>query len=236
MASATIGSSNNVFHRLNAFRERHGTKGAIYKTLDVVLHKAFRAYVHAVVWLDVKSLSEMAPPDPQFTFRFLTADEVESYAKDPIYFIDPTLADAIRSGHELCFAALAGDRLAAFGCYTLQSVPPEQAAGAAMSFPTDVAYMSYGYTHPDFRGARLHGLVMGLALQEMANRGITKLVSIVAWTNWASLKSCNRLGYLNLGNMITVGGRKGAIGAYPKAAKKLGVRFGRKAAKRAEAE
>ena len=34
-------------------------------------------------------------------------------------------------------------------------------------------------------------------------------------------------------NMITVGGRKRAVGVYPKAAKQLGVRFGRKAAKRA---
>ena len=183
------------------------------------------------MWLDIKSLAEMAPPDPQFTFRFLTADEVAMYAEDPTYYIDASLADGVRSGHELCFAALAGDRLAAFGCYTLGFVGPEQAAGAAMSFPSDVAYMSYGLTHPDFRGARLHGLVMGLALQQLSKQGITKLVSIVAWTNWASLKSCWRLGYIDVGNMLTVGGRKRAVGLYPKAAKQLGVRFGRNAAK-----
>jgi len=135
----------------------------------------------------------------------------------------------VRNGSEACFAALAGDRLAAFGCYTFCYVPPQQAAGAAMSFPADVAYMSYGLTHPDFRGARLHGLVMGLALQEMAKRGVTKLVSIVGWTNWASLKSCWRLGYINVGNMVTIGGKNRAVGFYPKAAKALGVRFGRQA-------
>jgi hypothetical protein len=70
---------------------------------------------------------------------------------------------------------------------------------------------------------------MGLALQQLAHRGITKLVSIVAWTNWASLKSCWRLGYQNLGNMTTIGSKHRAIGLYPKAAKKLGVRFGSKA-------
>jgi hypothetical protein len=233
MAITLTSSSNSVFHRLNAFRERYGAKGAIYKSIDVVLHKAFRASVHAVVWLDLKSLAEMAPPDPQFTFRFLSADEVEAFAGNPSYYIDPTLAEGVRSGHEHCFAAFAGDRLAAFGCYTLELVPPEQAAGAAMSFPSDVAYMSYGFTHADFRGARLHGLIMGLALQELAKRGITKLVSIVAWTNWASLKSCYRLGYSNLGNMITIGGKSRAVGMYPKRAKQLGVRFGRKAMKRA---
>jgi hypothetical protein len=232
MTVSISASADNVFQRLNAFRERYGTTGAIYKFLDVVLHKAFKTSVHAVVWLDLKSLAELTPPDPQFTFRFLTDDEVETYAKDPTYYIDAALADAVRSGRELCFAALAGDRLAAFGCYTVGYVKPEQAAGAAMSFPSDVVYMSYGFTHPDFRGARLHGLVMGLALHELANYGITKLVSIVAWTNWASLKSCYRLGYVNLGNMITIGGLKRAVGVYPRAAKRLGVRFGHRAAKR----
>lgn len=70
---------------------------------------------------------------------------------------------------------------------------------------------------------------MGLALQQLAERGITKLVSIVAWTNWASLKSCDRRGHIRLGNMIAFGSRKRARGLYPKAAKQLGVRFGRKA-------
>src|SRR6476659_2241573 len=231
MGSQAIASRSSIVDRLNAFRERFGIKGAIFKSIDVVLHKAFRTYVHTVVWLELEPVAKMACADPRFTFRFLTADEIESYAKEPSYFIDPSLVDGVRVGREVCFAALEGDRLAAFGCYTLGYVPPEQCAGAALSFPADIAYMSYGLTHPDYRGARLHGYIMGLALQELAKRGITKLVSIVAWTNWSSLKSCWRLGYINLGNMITIGGKKRAIGLYPKGAKKLGVRFGRKAVK-----
>jgi hypothetical protein len=228
--SATV-SSVRLIDRVNAFRQRYGIKSAFFKSVDVMLHKVFRTYVHTVVWLDLEPVSKMACTDPRFTFRFLTAEEIENFANDEGYFIDPSLANAVREGREVCFAALEGDRLAAFGCYTLGYVPPEQAAGAAMSFPADVAYMSYGFTHPDYRGARLHGYIMGIALQELAKRGITKLVSIVAWTNLPSLKSCWRLGYINLGNMVTIGSKKGAIGFYPAAAKKLGVRFGRKALK-----
>jgi acetyltransferase (GNAT) family protein len=229
MGISAVASRANVFHRLNAFRERHGVKSAFYKTLDVVLQKVFRTSVHTVVWLEHGSVEELAATDPRFVFRFITADEIEKFAEDPSYYLSPTLADAVRRGDELCFAALAGDRLAAFGCYTLGFVKPEQAAGAAIAFPSDVAYMSFGLTHPDFRGCRLHGLHMGLALQELAKRGITKLVSIVSWTNLASLKSCQRLGYTTVGNMVTIGGRKHAIGFYPRAAKRLGVLFGRKA-------
>jgi hypothetical protein len=229
MGFSTTASRVGLIDRLHAFRERYGVKSTFFKVVDVVLHKAFRAYVHTVVWLDLEPVAKMACTDPRFSFRFLSADEIEKYAEEPSFFIDPSLAEGVRNGREVCFAALEGDRLAAFGCYTLGYVSPEQASGAAMSFPADVAYMSYGFTHPDFRGARLHGYIMGLALQELAKRGITKLVSIVAWTNLASLKSCWRLGYINLGNMLTIGGKRRALGFYPSAAKKLGVRFGRHA-------
>ncbi len=210
MGTLAIRSSSNILQRLSSFRERFGVKGTLFKSLDAVLHKALRTYVHRVVWLDLTAVANVAPADDVFTFRVLTADEVAKFAEDPSYFIDPSLIEGVRSGREVCFAALACDRLAAFGCYTLGYVEPRQAAGAAMSFPSDVAYMSYGFTHPDFRGFRLHGIAMALALQELAKRGITKLVSIVSWTNVASLKSCERLGYISLGNMVTTGSHHGA--------------------------
>lgn len=230
MTTSIAYSSKSILQRLTEFRDRFGVKGTLFKLFDAVLHKALRTHVHRVVWLELESVAQMAPPDESITFRFLTADEIAAFAQDPSYFIDPSLVEGVRSGHEVCFAALACERLAAFGCYTLEYVEPEQAAGAAMSFPSDVAYMSYGFTHPDFRGFRLHGLIMGLALKELAKRGITKFVSIVAWTNIASLKSCERLGYVDLGNMITIGNKQSAIGFYPRTAKELGVRFGRNAA------
>ncbi len=232
MTTTAAYPSNNLLSRLAAFREHFGVKGALLKGFDAVLHKALRTYVHRVVWLELPAVAHVAPADETFTYRFITGDELADFAREPSYFIGPSLVVDVRSGRTLCFAALAGDRLAAFGCYTPRYVEPDQSGGAGMSFPDDVAYMSYGFTHPDFRGFRLHGIAMGLALQALAQRGITKLVSLVAWTNWASLKSCDRLGYLNLGNMVTVGSpKKCAFGVYPSEAKKLGVRFGRRALK-----
>jgi hypothetical protein len=228
----SISRSGSLMARVTAFRERFGIGSALFKSFDVVLHKVFRTSVHVVVWLTVDSLSALAAPDPKFTFRFLTAEEVAHYAKDPTFFLDSTLADRVRDGRDFCFAALCGDRLAAFGCYMLEANGPEHAAGAAMSYPSDVAYMSFGYTHPDFRGARLHGHIMALPLKELVKRGVTKFVSLVGWTNIGSLKSCYRLGWINVGRMVTIGGRKHAVGFYPKGAKQLGVRFGRQAAKR----
>ena len=83
MAFSTIASRINVFDRLNSFRERFGIKGTLYKSLDVVLHKVFRTYIHTVVWLDLKPVAKMACSDPQFTFRFLTADEIANVREGP---------------------------------------------------------------------------------------------------------------------------------------------------------
>ncbi len=229
MSITTTSTPNTFVQRLTAFRERFGTNGALLKSLDVVLHKVFGVSIFTVVWLEVESLAQMPAPDPQFEFRFLTADEVAKYAKDPTYYIEPVMAERVRNGREVCFAALCGDRLAAFGFYALHYIEPQHASGVAMSFPANVAFMTYGLTHPDFRGERLHGLIMGRALQELGQRGITKFASLVARANLASLKSCYRLGYVSLGNMTIVGGKKRAIGVYPNAAKQLGIRFGHKA-------
>lgn len=229
MSISTGATSNTFLVRLIAFRERFGAQGALLKSIDVVLHKLFGVSIFAVVWLDIEALAPLAAPDPQFEFRFLTADEVAHYAADPTYYLEPVMAERVRDGREVCYAALAGDRLAAFGFYALNYIEPQHASGIAMSFPDQVAFMTYGLTHPDFRGARLHGLIMGRALQELGKRGITKFASLVARSNLASLKSCCRLGYTSLGNMYIIGGKKRSVGIYPKAAKALNIRFGRKA-------
>ena len=66
------------------------------------------------------------------------------------------------------------------------------------------------------------------------DRDITKFASLVARSNLASLKSCYRLGWTSLGNMTIVGGKRRSIRVYPKAAKELGICFGRKCCKRNE--
>jgi hypothetical protein len=217
--------------RIQSIRERNDWRSLRRKLADRVLRIFFRAEVSRVVWLEADAVAGTVG-NPDYTFRFLTADEVAFYAQDPAYELSPAMADRVRAGRDLCFAALLGDRLAAFGWYALESIEPEHADGIAFSYPPDVAFMYFGFTHPDFRGARLHGQTMALALQELSKRGVTKLVSIVSWTNEASLKSCWRLGYQDLGRMIAIGNRKNAFGLYPRKAKALGVKFGRSAKKR----
>lgn len=217
--------------RIRSIRERNDWRSIARKAVDAGMRIVLRTEVSRVIWLDAASTADVAP-DPDFEFRFLSADEVAQHAQDPSYYLDEKLAERIRGGRDFCFAALQGDRLASFAWFALDAIEPEHADGVAISYPSDVAFLYFGFTHPEFRGARLHGQVMDLGLRELSACGVTKLLSIVGWSNVSSLKSCRRLGFRDLGRMIAIGSRKRAFGFYPAKAKALDVRFGRHAAKR----
>jgi hypothetical protein len=61
--------------------------------------------------------------------------------------------------------------------------------------------MYKGFTHPQYRGQRLHAVGMNLALREYLNRGYRGLVSYVESNNFSSLKSVYRLGYRDIGSI-----------------------------------
>lgn len=206
--------------------QRFGTKAAIRQVADRLGRAAIGLQVVEVVWLEPEGIKVPLDVDPQFEFRFLKSDEVARFASDPANDLDAAMVDRAAAGRDLCFAALAGDHLAAYGWYALNEIEAEHNFGVAMSYPANVAYMYKGFTHPEFRGARLHGLGMGLALKNLAQFGVNRLVSTVAWTNNASMQSCNRLGYQRLGRIVTVGGTAFRVVQTPRAALALGVQFG----------
>ncbi|MGE0377539.1 MAG: GNAT family N-acetyltransferase [Planctomycetaceae bacterium] len=222
-----------MFEKLKAFTSRLEQIRADFGwrvAADAVLDRAGRAtvglQVMEVIWLDASQVSALSGTDPRFTFRFLRAEEVRRHARDPELKLSPDLAARIEAGRDLCYAALEGDRLAAYGWYALDSIEGEHNFGVPMSFPADTAYMYNGFTHPDFRGLRLHGRAMGLALRAMEYKGVTRLVSTVDWMNHASLRSCERLGYSRLGRIVTLAGGLALVVSVPAQATNKGVRFG----------
>jgi ribosomal protein S18 acetylase RimI-like enzyme len=208
---------------------QHGLRAAGQWLLARSAVRVLNLRVGEVVWLEAGHLpAEIALP-AGYQFRFLTPDEIRGF-QGAENQLDAT--DVARAQGELdcCFAALAGERLAAYGWFALQSVPAAHCDGVALSFPPDVAYMYKGFTHPQYRGRRLHGYVMQLALQSLfRRRGVKSLVSTVDWINWASLKSCDRLGYQRIGRMVSWGWGPLSGLCTPRAARDRGVRFGRHA-------
>lgn len=205
---------------------RFGAGAVLRRFSDRYARATSGRQVVEVVWLEASSLKLSLEHDEKFQFRFLDTHEIAAFAQDPANDLDVEMVERAAGGLDLCFAALCDDRLAAYGWYALDAIEAEHNFGVAMSYPSTVAYMYKGFTHPDFRGARLHGLGMGLALKNLKQFGVSALISTVGWTNEASLRSCDRLGYERLGRIVTTGGDAFRLQSVPSAAVQRGVQFG----------
>jgi L-amino acid N-acyltransferase YncA len=86
--------------------------------------------------------------------------------------------------------------------------------------------MYNAYTHPDYRGHRLFGDGVSLAARSLVEAGTKKIVTTVVSSNFASLRSCRRMGFVSLGKMRTTGRKERKLVRTPAAALNLGIQFG----------
>ncbi len=165
--------------------------------------------VTRLVWLEGKVARFEEPTDPSLTFRFLLPADIRKFSSDPSSELDESFVDRLAGGQHFCFAALSTPRsgeqqLAAYAWFVLDHVDAEynqgrqKNTGVSFSYPDHVAFMYKGWTHPDFRGRQLYGLVNGLAMRSLYDRGITHCLSTMDWTNRAARRSCRKLGFIEL--------------------------------------
>lgn len=215
--------------RLAEVRRRDGWRAAGQLVCDRLGKRLVGLDVAHLIWLPRGAMKIALESDDSLDWRFLTAEEVGRFAEDTSLELDDEMARRAAGRYDFGFAALDGGRLAAYGWYALGAIEAEHAGGVAMAYPENVAYMYKGFTHPDYRGRRLHALGMGLALVALEQYGVDTLLSIVDWTNHASLKSCARLGYQDLGRRLKLGGSNGRWILAPPRIREYGVTLGRDA-------
>ncbi len=217
------------WERVAELRRRSGT-GAVVRRLGYrFARRLVDVSVAHVLWLDVDRVHPSLRPPSGYTFRFLSTEEVRAHSADSGNWLSPAMAGRIAGGLDFCFAALAGPRLAAYGWFALECIEPEHNGGTALSYPSDMAYMYGGFTYPEFRGNRLHGLVKKRGLEALGEHGVRGLVSTVEWTNEASLRSNFRLGCLDLGRAVELRLGRFGVARYPRAAQRRGIRFAKDA-------
>ncbi len=174
-------------------------------TLNRLLYPCFGFEANRIVWLPLENAADEQNLPDGAEFRFLTATEVAEYAQSGEFPLTEQLVKQAEQGTDRCYACLIHGELAAYGWYGVQAEVPADDFGLIMQVPAEAAYMHHGYTHPNYRGLRLHGIGMARALRELSAQGVRALLSDVDWTNQASLKSCERLGYQVLGTCFTYG-------------------------------
>ena len=138
---------------------------------------------------------------PGYSAGFLGADELDSYVAQPEYGLtEQFVRRELSMGHE-CFAIREGRSLATYGWYSTTAT--HFTDDLSVRFGSRWVYMHSGFTHPAYRGRRLHAFGMTIVLTLYRARGFRGLVSIVHADNAASLKSCARMGYRHFGTIYT---------------------------------
>jgi hypothetical protein len=210
---------------------RNGVLRALHRLAYGLAQRVMTLDVTEVYWIDLAT-AQMPVVEPRFEFRLLAADDVLHFARDPSNGLDPLLAQRAAGSRDYCLAALCGERLAAYGWFALGSIEAEHnrgeqpGTGVALSFPNDVAFGYGGFTHPDFRGHRLHAAVKLHGLRLLSDRGIRFLLTTTDWTNWAAIRSFDRLGAKRLGRCWRGGWGRWMFTRPPAAATRLGIAFG----------
>lgn len=144
-------------------------------------------------------------PPEGMTIRFLTEAEVRKFAENPILDLDKSYVDESLANGDQCLAILDGDNLASYGW---AGTGPTKITGEFnLNVTSDWVYMYRGFTNPAYRGRRLQGIGMAHAVKTFAAQGYKGITSIVASTNAASLKSCERSGYSHKSRIYLVGHR-----------------------------
>lgn len=147
--------------------------------------------------------------DPRYTCRFLTADELKKYAQNTESQICNDFLDEALPKGDFCYAILEGDALASYGWYS--DKPTHISGNLKLTFDPSWIYMYKGYTLPAYRGQRLHAIGMARSLEAFVQRGYKGIISYVETNNFPSLRSCDRMGYKNFGQIKvikTMGGYK----------------------------
>ncbi len=134
-----------------------------------------------------------------YTHTFLNEQQLRRYGKDPQTEMSETFLNRVLPKGDRCFAILDGETLASYGWYSTKptAINPE----LDLYFDDRWVYMFKGYTHPSYRGQRLHAIGMAKALEAFTKEGYKGLISYVATNNFASLKSVYRMGYVNIGKV-----------------------------------
>ena len=132
------------------------------------------------------------------------------------------MASRLERGRNYCHAIVDGSRLANYSWYALESIEPEHSLGIGLSFPPDTVYLYKARTHPDYRGQRIHHVAIASAVPFFCRKGISQLIAVIEYANWASLRSHARVGCRRVGRIFRLGRPPLRFQYYPRLALKLG--------------
>jgi GNAT superfamily N-acetyltransferase len=210
-------------------RRYHGTRAAMAGLCYRIASRTAHIRVLDLIAIDLRKVIPAADTDLTLDFRFLTPDDIRELAQDPLNDLGEAMADRLDAGHDLCFAAFDGERLVSYAWFALGAVEADHGLGVAMSFPFDTAYLYKAYVHPDYRGRRVHQFTLRAAFAELSARGFLRVVAMIEYGNFGSVRAHERLGFVRLGRNVICGKGAQPWEWFPRRAAELGLMLGSRA-------
>jgi hypothetical protein len=175
-----------------------GTTAALHDLQQRVLNRIVPFQILKGMTAVIPDINPKLFDSGSFATRFAHRDEVLAHCS-PEFEMTPEFArEALDKGDE-CYGIFDAGRMVSFGWYSNQ--PTHISDGLVLHFHPSWVYMYKGFTHRDYRGKRLHGIGMSLALRAYTERGSRGLISYVKSNNFQSLRSIERMGYRIFGDI-----------------------------------
>jgi hypothetical protein len=182
--------------------ERHGVARTLHRACLRAVNRVISFRILRGLHAEAARSAFLACP-PRYRGVFASAAALKRFAQDPETGLTPHFIEqALQAGDE-CYAVLEGDKLASYGWHSTRPTPlgPPQ---LVVHFAPGFVYRYKGFTITRYRGQRLHAIGMTRALCHYVAQGHRGIVCYVDSTNFASLKSCLRMGYRVFGSIYLV--------------------------------
>lgn len=192
--------------------EQHGVTATLFYGAYRAANKVTKVALLNGLALTLESIDATFLEDPRRKqVRELSPDDLRPYVgKAEHLTLGEEGIEQAKARNDRCFAIFDGTVLTSFGWYSTKPTELiELGHGLVLHFDPHYAYMYNGFTHPKYRGQRLHAIGMAAACAQFAKEGQKGLVSYVEASNFSSLKSCFRMGYESFGHVavLKVGSR-----------------------------
>jgi hypothetical protein len=190
---------------LRGISERYGFANAARFVLVRTLNKFARCECLEILTIDTDSVDRSyLDLEPEFTSGWVGSEELRALAvADPSLQMSREFLNEAWQKKDRCYGIFFEGGLASYGWYS--TCPTAVRAQLTFCFYPQYTYMYKGYTKPDFRGNRLHAIGMSKPLMALSESGGRGIVSYVDYTNFASLRSCDRMGYERRGKVLIMG-------------------------------
>jgi hypothetical protein len=192
-------SETPIVEKIRRKLRQHGFSATLYASGMRAVNSVVRFRILRGFYVEQPEPAFLKCP-PGFSAGFAPQEALRELARDPENKLSLKFVDQALSRGDQCFTICDGRVPVVYGWYSFKPTPigpPD----LLLHFDPRYVYMYKCFTHPRYRGRRLHPVAMTLALRHYLSRGFHGLVCYVESTNFDSLKSCARGGCRRFGSV-----------------------------------